>query len=129
MIVKQIAKDFNTSKEWPYPKLPCVKIWKGFAQQLLRYGQKGKSKQGQGHSLKSSIKVTKFQSALRLLLLNKHKKFENDAIARFCSSIDNSKKWKRNKKQNMATGSIIISTESTFRSIINIGHKYNIDRL
>ena len=65
MTIIQIAKDFITSEEWPYPKLPCVKIWKGFVQQLLRYGHKGKSMQGQGHSLRSSVKVTKFQSALR----------------------------------------------------------------
>ena len=95
MAVVQIAKNFITSEEWLYPKLPCVKIWKGFAQQLLRYGEKDKSKQGQGHSLKSSIKVTKFQSALCLLLLNRHKKFENDAIAEFCCSVDNSKKLKK----------------------------------
>ena len=53
MAVVQTAKDFITSEEWPYLKLQCVKIWKGFVQQLLRYGQKGKSKQGQGHSLRS----------------------------------------------------------------------------
>ena len=80
MAVAQIAQDFIISEEWPYPKLPCVKFWKGFAQQLLRYSQKGKSKQGQGHSLRSSRKVTKFQSALRLLLVNKYKKFEDNAI-------------------------------------------------
>ena len=50
MAVLQIAKDFITAKEWPWPKLACVTIWKGFTQQLLRYDQKGKSKQGQGHS-------------------------------------------------------------------------------
>ena len=84
MAVVQTAKDFITSEEWPYPKLPCVKIWKGFALQLLRYGQKGKSKQGHDHSLRSSVKVNKFQSALRLLLVNKYKKFEDNAIDRFC---------------------------------------------
>ena len=99
MAVIQIAKDFITFEEWPYPKLPCVKIWKGFAQQLLRYGQKDKSKQGQGHSLRSSIKVTKFQSALRLLLVNKYKKFEDNAIARFCCSTRNSEKVGGGKKK------------------------------
>ena len=44
MTVIQTAKDFIIFEEWPYHKLPCVKIWKGFAQKLLRYGQKGKSK-------------------------------------------------------------------------------------
>ena len=92
MAVVYVTQDFISSEKWPYPKLPCVKIWKGFAQQLLTYGQKGKRGQGQGHSLRSSVKVTKFQSALRLLLVNMYKKFENDAIARFCSSVDNSKK-------------------------------------
>ena len=57
MTVVQIAQDFITSEKWSHPKLPCVKIWKGFAQQLLRYGQKGKRRQGQGHSLRrSSVK-------------------------------------------------------------------------
>ena len=37
--------------------------------------------------IRESHRIVK--SKLRLLLLNKHKKFENDAIARFCSS----KKW------------------------------------
>ena len=100
MIVVQIAKDFNIFDEWPYPKLPCAKIWKGFAQQLLRYGQKGKSKQGQGQLLRSSEKVTKSQSALHLLLLNKHKKFENDPIARFCSRVANSKVEKKKQKKH-----------------------------
>ena len=92
MAVVHSTKDFITFEVWPYPKLPCVKMWKGFAQQLLRYGQKSKSKQGQGHSLRSSVKVTKFRSTLRLLLVNKYKKFENNAIARFCCSMRNSEK-------------------------------------
>ena len=78
----QTAKDFITCEEWPFSKLPCVNIWKGFAQQLLRYGQKGKSKQGQGHSLRSSVKVTKFQSALRLRLVNKKRNLKT--IWRIC---------------------------------------------
>ena len=100
MTVVQINTDFITCEEWRYPKLPCVKIWKGFAKQLLRYGQKGKNMQGQGHSLRSSVKVTKFQSALRLLLVNKCKKFEDNAITRFCCSVRNSEKWgKKNNPQ------------------------------
>ena len=59
MTVVQIAVDFITFEEWPYPKLPRVKIWKGFVQQLPRYGQKGKSKQDQGYSLRSTVKVKK----------------------------------------------------------------------
>lgn len=98
MAVVHSAKDFITSEVWPYPKLPCVNIWKGFAQNLLRYGQKIKSKQGQGHSVRSSVKVTKFQSTLRLLLMNKYEKFEDNAIARFCCSMRNSKKEKKRKK-------------------------------
>ena len=53
------------------------------------------------------------ESAMRLLLLNKHKKFENDAITRFCSSVDNSKKWEKN---NTGTGSI---TRLTKRYSVN----------
>ena len=100
MAVVQTAIDFITCEKWPYPKLPCVKIWKGFARQLQRYSQKGKSKQGQGHSLRSSVKVTKFQSALHMLLVNKYKTFEDNAIARFCCSIDNLEKVeKKNPRQ------------------------------
>ena len=76
--------------------------------------------QGQGHSLKSSVKVTKFQSALRLLLVNKYKKFEENAIARFCCSMRNSEKW---EKQNTVTDSITILTKSTSRSIISVNNK------
>ena len=43
-------------------------------------------------------------------------KFENDAIARFCSSVDNSKKW--GEKKPSETGSITRLTKSTSRSII-----------
>ena len=45
------------------------------------------------------------ESEQRLPLLNKHKKFENDAIARFCCSRSQSERWKKNnkKKQNTAT--------------------------
>ena len=118
MTVVQITTDFITYEEWPYPKLPCVKIWKGFAQQLLRYGQKGKSKQGQGHSLRSSVKVTKFQSALHLLLVNKGKKSEDNAITRFCCSVRNSKSG--GEKNPTATSSITILTESTSRSITSL---------
>ena len=42
MAVVQTAEDFITSEEWPYPNLLSVKIWKGFAQQLLRYAKKAK---------------------------------------------------------------------------------------
>ena len=92
MAVVQNAQHFITSEEWPYPKLLCVNIWKGFAQYLLRYGHKGKSKQGQGHSLRSSVKVTEKYTALPLLLMNKYKKFEDKAVAQFCCSMRNSDK-------------------------------------
>ena len=53
----------------------------------MRYGFKDKSKQGQGHlssAICKSHQIT--ESALRLLLLSKLKKFEDPAIARFCSN-------------------------------------------
>ena len=43
------------------------------------------------------------ESDLRLLLLNKHKKFENDAIARFCCSALQLHRWKQ-KKNNKNHG-------------------------
>ena len=46
--------------------------------------QNTKGLKGQGHTSRSSAKVTNLYTALRLLLLNKHKKFEDDAVARFC---------------------------------------------
>ena len=46
--------------------------------------QNTKGLKGQGHTSRSSVKVTYLCTALRLLLLNKHKKFEDDAVARFC---------------------------------------------
>ena len=67
------AENCITSKEWPQAKLAYVKIWGHFAQQVLSYGLKGKSRQGQGDRIVESV--------LRLLLLSKHKKFEDDAIA------------------------------------------------
>ena len=117
MAVAQTAKDFITLEEWPYPKLDCVKIWKGFAQQLPRYGQKGKSGQGQGHSLRSSAKVTKKYTALPLLLMNKHKKFKDRAIAQFCCSMTNSDKV---EKKPTATRPITILTESNL-SVNSLG--------
>ena len=59
--------------------------------------QNTKGLKGQGHTSRSSVKVTYLYTALRLLLLNKHKKFEDDAIARFCCSASGSK---RRKKKN-----------------------------
>ena len=38
-------------------------------------------------------------SDLRLLLLNKHKKFEDDAVARFCCSGGKSKRRKKKPRQ------------------------------
>ena len=35
------------------------------------------------------------ESAQHLLLLNKHKNFENDASARFCCINEQSKKWRK----------------------------------
>ena len=56
-----------------------------------------RQKQARSRSL---VKVTKFQSALRLLLMNKYKKFEDNAIDRFCCSVDNSKKVEEKNKKN-----------------------------
>ena len=49
------------------------------------YGLKGKSRQGHGHSSKSSLKVKQLlnQHCIDLLLLDNHKKFEDDAFASF----------------------------------------------
>ena len=76
---------------------------------------KGKRKQGQGHASWSSVKVTDLivKSARCLLLLNNLKKFENDAIARFCCIDEQLKKWGQNTTK---TGTITILTESTSRS-------------
>ena len=38
------------------------KIWSRFAQQILRYGLKGETRQGQGHSSKSFVKATELLS-------------------------------------------------------------------
>ena len=52
--------------------------------------KKGASPERSSSPIKAICKGHRFvESDLRLLLLNKHKKFDNDAIARFCSSIDN----------------------------------------
>ena len=53
---------------------------------------------------RSRIKVIRkghrfVESDLRLLLLNKHKKIENDAIARFCCSVRPLHRWKQKKKK------------------------------
>ena len=77
--------------------------------------QNTKGLKGQGHTSRSSVKVTYLYTALRLLLLNKHKKFEDDANARFCCSASESK---RRKKKPTATTPITILTESTSRSVI-----------
>ena len=66
-------------------------------------------------------------SDLRLLLLNKHKKFEDDAIARFYCSVFPLPRWKQKKQQNTETGSITILTESTSRSIKRTSRSINID--
>ena len=58
------TKDLLASKECPGPMLACGKIWHAFDQQLLIYVFKGESRQGQGHSSSSSVKVTE--------LLNQH---------------------------------------------------------
>ena len=84
MELLQIANDILASEEWPYPKLHSVKIWRCFVQQKQSYG----SKYERTERPRSHIKVIRkghwfVASALRLLLLNKHKKFEDDAIARF----------------------------------------------
>ena len=72
--------------------------------------QNAKALRGQSHAPRSFI-----ESALCLLLLNKHKKFENDAIARFCSSAN---ELRKGGKKNMATSTITKLTESTSWSII-----------
>ena len=34
------ARDFYASKEWPWPRLAYVKLWRRFVQQVLSYGSK-----------------------------------------------------------------------------------------
>ena len=70
----QTTKDFFTPEEWPPPKLACVQIWRRFAELWLKMCNYGK------------VKVIRkgpwfVKSALHLLLLIKHRKFENDTIA------------------------------------------------
>ena len=83
----QIAKDILASEEWPYPKLYSVKIWRCFVQQEQSHGTKYERTERSRSHIKIICKGHLFVlSELRLLLLNKHKKFEDDAIARFCCS-------------------------------------------
>ena len=61
--------------------------------------QNTKGLKGQGHTSRSSVKVTYlFYLTCVLLLLNKHKKFEDDAVARFCCSGGKSK-WRKKTPQ------------------------------
>ena len=46
--------------------------------------QNTKVLKGQGHASRSSVKSLKFHTALCMLVINMLKKFDNDAIARFC---------------------------------------------
>ena len=90
--------------EWSWPKLACAKIWRYFAKQVLSYGSKCACE----GRLRSRVKVICkghriVKSDLRLLLLSMQKKFCDDATARFCSGVDNSKR--RGKK---ATNTITI---------------------
>ena len=50
--------------------------------------QNTKGLKGQGHTSRSSVKVTYlFYQTCAWYLLNKDKKFEDDAIVRFCCSV------------------------------------------
>ena len=71
------------------------------------------------------------ESAWHLLLLNKHKKFENDAIARFCCIDGQSKKWKEKKPTATRSRPITRLTESNLsvnNKEIKISEEFNIDR-
>ena len=46
--------------------------------------QNAKAQKGQGHASRSSVRSLKFRTALHMLIINMLKKFDNDAIARFC---------------------------------------------
>ena len=77
-------------------ELACVEIWSRFTQQVLRHGLKGESSKvkviGKGHQIVESV--------LRLVLMSEHKKFNDDAVARFCSSLGNSKRQRSRKNDN-----------------------------
>ena len=77
--------------------------------------QNTKGLKGQGHTSRSSVKVTYLYTALRLLLLNKHKKFEDDAIARFCCSASESKRRKKNHGDH--------SNNNTDREYLSVSNK------
>ena len=86
----QTTKDFITSKEWTDLTLDCVKILR-LAQQVSSYGSNFESMVRS----RSHIKVIRkghcvVESSVCLLFFNKHKKFEDEAIARFCCNIDTS---------------------------------------
>ena len=88
MKLVQIAKDILASEEWPQPKLHSVKIWRCFVQQEKSYGSKYKRTERSRSHVKVIHKGHLFVlSDLRLVLLNKDKKFEDDAIVRFCCSV------------------------------------------
>ena len=88
--------------------------------------QNTKGLKGQGHTSRSSAKVTYLCTALRLLLLNKHKKFEDDAVARFAVGSVNRSGGKKNHGDHSNNNtdreylsvSKTILTESTSRSVI-----------
>ena len=61
--------------------------------------QNTKGLKGQGHMSRSSVKVTQFHTALRMLVINMLKKFDDDAIARFCCSSRQSKRRKKKPRR------------------------------
>ena len=118
MELVQTAKDI---------KLHSVKIWRCFVQQEQSYGSKYKRTERSRSHVKVIRKGHRFvKSDLRLVLLNKEKKFEDDAIARFCCSALWLHRWKQKKKPT-ETGSITILTDSTSRSIeyLSVNNKIN----
>ena len=96
----QTAKDIFASEEWPEPKLASVKIWRCLDKQVGSHCPKCKSMVRSRLHFKVIRKGYQFvKSALLLLLVSKHKKFEDHAIAKFCCSDDNSQRWEKIKKK------------------------------
>ena len=61
--------------------------------------QNAKILKGQGHASRSSVRSPRFHTALRMLVINMIKKFEDDAIARFCCSGGKSKRQKKKPRR------------------------------
>ena len=85
-------------------------MWRCFVQQKQSYG----SKYNRTERSRSDIKVIRkghrfVESALRLLLLNKHKKCDDDCIARFCCSGCQLHGWKKTPRQPLTESNLSVN--------------------